>query len=496
MKQSFRCELLTDIILNQKAATKGNQESLDFIPGSNFLGISASSLYKTLNEMESLNTFHTGKVRFGDAHPVISGMRCLRIPTSVLHPKATSSPLYIHHHIEDPTVYLKEQLKTSRKGFYVFDNKTITEYKTKRRFSIKSGYDYEQRRSKDEEMFGYQSLVKGSIYQFDITIDDDISLELYETIIKSLVGDKRLGRSKSAEYGMVKIETISSTSEIKSSIETDVENGSYLLSIYAEGRLIFLDEYGLPSFTPTAADFGYADGSIVWEKSQIRTFQYAPWNYKRQSRETDRCGIEKGSVIVIEVPNKPKSHPLFVGYYQNEGFGKILINPEFLDCSPASNRGEALYSFNQDTIENGSNTLLKNLNELDSKLQEDPLLIYLYKSKIMEAKTQEAYKSVNAFVRDHQGRFKESSFASQWGAIREIATRHKIKADIKRELFTKMKDDKPIAYLTHGVAKVKWEDKKRLEVFKTFFDELDEDIAQQTIINLASEMAKSAGNKI
>lgn len=37
----FKCKLLSDVILNQRAATEGNQESLAFIPGNCFLGIVA-----------------------------------------------------------------------------------------------------------------------------------------------------------------------------------------------------------------------------------------------------------------------------------------------------------------------------------------------------------------------------------------------------------------------------------------------------------------------
>ena len=38
----FECKLLSDVILNQSAATDGNNSTLDFIPGNSFLGIVAS----------------------------------------------------------------------------------------------------------------------------------------------------------------------------------------------------------------------------------------------------------------------------------------------------------------------------------------------------------------------------------------------------------------------------------------------------------------------
>ena len=44
----FKCTLLSDIILSQNSSTKGNQYSLDFIPGNNFLGIVAAFIYNNV----------------------------------------------------------------------------------------------------------------------------------------------------------------------------------------------------------------------------------------------------------------------------------------------------------------------------------------------------------------------------------------------------------------------------------------------------------------
>ena len=76
----FQCTLLTDVILNQKSASEGAQSTLDFIPGSNFLGIVASSLYNKPSK-ENFDIFHSGRVRFGDAHLADCGNnRSLHIP--------------------------------------------------------------------------------------------------------------------------------------------------------------------------------------------------------------------------------------------------------------------------------------------------------------------------------------------------------------------------------------------------------------------------------
>ena len=111
------------------------------------------------------------------------------------------------------------------------------------------------------------------------------------------------------------------------------------------------------------------------------------------------------------------------------------------------------------------------------------------------------YENVNDFTKEHKGKFTGDSFASQWGAIRSIAMRCKSYEDIKEELLDKREEtkdgkDKPIAYLTHGVAKDKWNKRKRIKVLEDFLQNIyDErknygDITSKALVNLASEMAK------
>ena len=91
-KIQFRCELLSDIVLNDSSATKGKRRSLDFIPGNNFLGIVAAQLYEETDEAAWL-IFHSGHVRFGDAHPSANGTRGLRIPAAFFYPKLKTAAM-------------------------------------------------------------------------------------------------------------------------------------------------------------------------------------------------------------------------------------------------------------------------------------------------------------------------------------------------------------------------------------------------------------------
>jgi hypothetical protein len=511
----FKCTLLTDIVLNQKAATEGNQKSLDFIPGSNFLGIAAGALYNNVTPAESLTLFHSGNVRFGDAHPEKEGKRTLRIPASMYKPKLDNKDgLYIHHQVKDTNdrEYLDFQPKQCRTGFYLIDvdavPKVMAEVKVDKSFAIKSAYDRDKRRSEDEKMFGYESLRPGSTWLFEVTMDDDTYAEQITSALTT--GEKRIGRSRTAQYGLVKIDPVKPEKPDAAKIEPqksrrplkeDDKNFHYML-IYADSRLIFLDKYGLPTFQPDPKeDLGIDGGEIIWKYSQIRTFQYAPWNFKRQARDADRCGIEKGSVLYVKVPSETEiSSERFVGAYQNEGFGKILINPDFLNVDPELKNGLALYKVIPEVKKP----------DPDKTPSTDPLFVYLEKQKAKAKvyKGQKIFEKVNKFVTDYRDKYTKESFASQWGTIRSIAVQYKTRKDILIQIFgtdqpgrfgdkndeLKIKDFQN-GYVNHGVAAEKWSDNDKRNDFKTFIEQFDEIDFQSAIVNLSAEMAKTARRK-
>ena len=65
--QHFNIQLKQPLIVSQQAATAGQHQSLDYIPGSAILGMVASQLYAQLTPEEALQVFHSGAVRFSDA---------------------------------------------------------------------------------------------------------------------------------------------------------------------------------------------------------------------------------------------------------------------------------------------------------------------------------------------------------------------------------------------------------------------------------------------
>ncbi len=258
----------------------------------------------------------------------------------------------------------------------------------------------------------------------------------------------------------------------------------------------------MPTFSPTAAQLGLDGGEIVWAESEIRTFCYAPWNFKRQCFDTDRCGIEKGSVFVVKFDSKDKLPEAFVsryvGSYRNEGFGRVIYNPAFLEAYPD---GKAKYSLDNDwkakansapgdKQADGGKQAPGDKQADGGKLSggakgySSVLVEYLKERKANE---RDIYKAVNEWIVANQSRFKGDSFASQWGTIRSLATSITDFEALKKALY-----DGKDGYLTHGVAKEKWADRGRLEAFKEFVEgfKREPEFARHAIVNLAAEMAK------
>ena len=475
----FKCTLLTDVILNVKSASEGANSTLDFIPGNCFLGIVAGELYERVTPSEAMRLFHDGHVRFGDAHPTMDNIRGLRIPASFYYAKGYDiyDNCYIHHFITNSDkIYAsngaKTQLKQSRTGFYRMDALTGVEITTKKSFALKSAYDIEERRSKEGAIYGYEYLSKGLQLLFTVETDYD---DLADKIAGALLGERRIGRSRTAQYGMVRIEKCE---------YSDVESyeDSSMLVVYADSRLIFLDENGQPTYRPTVEHLlgKGARGEISWKDCQIRTFQYSPWNYKRQCYDTDRCGIEKGSVIVINGVDKAYKGACYCGCYQNEGFGNVIFNPIFMQAGGDNGLAKCRFVKHNTAKEV---VVSDNDGHRVKATSTSPLFKYLFNQARQKEKNNAVYKNVNEWEGAKLFVGKES-FASQWGAIRSIALQYKDNDKIEQAVKE---------YINHGVKAENWYG-SRAKVLEKFMRDNKASL-WAAIINLASEMAKKSSKR-
>jgi hypothetical protein len=486
----FKCTLISDVVLNSKLATEGNMTTLDFIPGSNFLGIAAKHLYGKVPNEEAFKLFHSGDVKFGDGKIATRQHEITyAVPFSFFQDKLKSKldqdPVYLHHLItkENHPKDEKEtplQLQQSRSGYISAKGNFVKEIPKK--FSLKSAYDRDSRTSKTGNMFGFEALQAGESFVFSIQSQSE---NLLEKVEKAILGAQSLGKSKTAEFGQVFIEKLPPPEEIKS-FDT---NGEFVL-VYAESNLCFFDAFGQPTFQPAVRDLGLEIGEIDWAKSQVRIYSYSPWNGQRKTTSTQRHCILKGSVFYVKEATFSNSSG-YVGNYQAEGLGKVLYNPVFLKGKGNSTEIDLKITLDKtgsDPFKTG--TLVTPLsNFLNRKRLE---------SQVELRTSQEVQKYVDQEVLNTSKSLKSVS-ASQWGNIRSIASRAK---DIK-ELKDKLYEGKD-AYLTHGVAFEKcWGENggMRLSNFKTVISKVENsEVSDKNevkadlrifIAKFASEMAKT-----
>ncbi|MDO9154292.1 MAG: hypothetical protein Q7U47_11450 [Paludibacter sp.] len=474
----YKVTLLSDVVLNSNLATEGNMSTLDYIPGSNFLGIVASKLYKDTNE-EMYSIFHSGKVRFGDANISENNLESYTLPgmfyTDKLKNDLTKDSIYLDYLLDHKNPPIDEQgkrlqLKQVRGGYFLSDYTLIKEIK--KSFAIKSAQDRKTRTSTDGAMFGFESINKGLEFIFSVQFDDE---SLIDSVSKNLIGQHRLGKSKNAEFGQISIEKMEKQTVFSVTFEL-LET----VLVYAKSNLCFTDVNGMPTFQPTAQQLGLEKGEVDYSHSQIRTHIYSPWNFKRNTNNSQRNCITKGSVFVVRGANKGIDCSV-VGLHQAEGLGQVIYNPIFLEG-------------NDDAI---STIKFKEYTESeDSKIAEtkasNSVLINFLAKKLQEKKIEKdisdaVHKMVYLDTPDIKKLKKISS--SQWGGIRAYATKTIDILELENQLF-----DKKNGYLTHGIADEKYWGTNRganLTAFKKIFDDHKKH-GTPFIAKFAAEMAKES----
>jgi hypothetical protein len=488
-KRYYICTLLSDVVLNSSLATEGNMTSLDYIPGSNFLGIVANKLYKKLDREKALSLFHNGEVKFGDATISKENLLSYSVPFSFfmdkLDNKIEKDPVYLHHLIEKENRPKREgtkitaQLKQIRSGYLLSDFHFIKE--VKKSFSLKSAQERETRNSKDGAMFGFDAMQKGQqfIFSIDYTNWDDIAL-----VENAMIGTQRLGKSKNAEFGQVEIEKI----EIKESPKS-FQSSDYVL-VYAKSNLYLTDEEtGYPTLQPSVEQLGLSGGAIDWEKSQVRSFTYSPWNGQRKTSSTQRHCIAKGSVFFVKNTVQPMQAETTIGGFQAEGLGQVMYNPFFLESEGLE-------------IKNKLTKLSENKEDKYKQTKEptSTLALFLDRKKSEKERELAISEKVIECVNKECSNLKDIK-ASQWGGIRKFASKTKEVDDLHKLLFghrieeKETEETKKLGYLTHGVAFDKqWSKGNRIETLR---DILKENKTEGTVFiaKFAAEMAKKKQRK-
>ena len=443
----FEITFKSPIILQASSNTQGKMSSLDFIPGSAFLGMVASR-YSDFSD--PFKIFHSGAVKFCDAAPIKDGKEFFKIPLSYFHEKLDGSKIYNHHLLSREESEKFTQLKQMRSG-YINDEKE--KLSLKYQYSQKSAYDKERRRSMDSQMYGYEAFMAGMKWRFSVKFDANVSKDDINRAKETLERSTRLGKSKSAEYGAVEIKFIGeNTDEIQSF--TPPEGYTF---VYAKSRLALVDENGNPSYDVKYILPNLDDDKVKYEKTQIRISNFTPYNGARSTKDYERACINKGSVIALKNLSAEQIAALKngVGAYLSEGFGEVLINPWFLNGGDAKNNPIEF----QKEAETEHSTK-------EIPIQSD-LAKFLKQKQTTKDQALEIAERVADFIKSHKDKFSKIS-KSQWGAIRsicrDVATNDSVLDDKEAKISnqtTEEKDeniaDQVSKFIRNGVRKANWD---------------------------------------
>ncbi len=315
----LRIRLETDVIMSASSATVGGHHTLQRLTGRSLLGACAAVEYGA----RGFDVFHSGKVRFGDAFPESDGEVALPVPLSLYRAKTgpASDPRWNLAVAERPRGI---QLEQERDGHIRADGHRQA---VPRSYTMRTAVE-DHGAARAGFLFGIESIAAGATFRATVSADTD---DLLQEVEKRLVNrHHRLGRSRSAEFGLVRIERCDDTPWL--TVEGVVDE----VRIWCLSDIALRDAAtGVPRLLPTPDDFGIA-GEWRSDRSFIRFNRLTPFNTHRRSHDMERQLIAAGSVIVFRAPGTDLGAlrdrlASGVGDYQVEGCGRVLVQPLLLE---------------------------------------------------------------------------------------------------------------------------------------------------------------------
>lgn len=461
----YRCTLLKPVVLLADPRTETVSGSLDFIPGSVFRGMVAPELYKmeagAQVDQQTLDIFHNGQVQFGDAHLVQEGVRTYHMPAVYERGKDDdTNTLYLKTNAGNPP-----NLKQVKTGYITLRSaQKVIRYEVQTGLRIKSARDAATGSAKEGQLFMYEFLKAGQVFEFEVRAADQA---YFSKVEDALLGRRYVGKSRSAEFGVVSIEKIGQGTAIQKAVAVQVPEDGRLM-IYAESHWCVLDQYDQFTWTPALQHFGLekTNGRIDWYDSQLWQGRVSVWNGHRKTRDPERLLIKKGSVLVVTglTPGEQLTLPPTVGYFLSEGYGRVLYNPEFL----------MLDKQQPATLYNGEATRVP-------EVQVDPvpgeqsagLMTHLKASKRWEDEETLIDQAVNRFKKEGQYAGMRAISASQWGAIYGVTRRVTSYAALVESLFAERNRESARhdgGLLRRGTMAPVWEMGNRIDLLKDFLE--------------------------
>lgn len=345
MQATFEIILEQPVILSQQAASAGAHQSLDYIPGSTLLGLAASRLYANLDTDSAWLLFHSGRARFQDALPLHQGETGHPVPLCWHSWKGESARdgdrldsrrLFNPAHPDFANEPGRQPVQL-RSGYVTSSGLLIEPLQQQ---TLKTAIDRSSGMAAESQLFGYEALSPGQCFRFDLQADDDLPTDLWQQLVQAISGPARLGRSRSAQFGQVRISL-----QADGALSSPACAGNHL-TLWLLSDLL-LEDQGQPCLRPDAQLLGLPTGS-QWlaEHSFLRSRRYSPYNAYRRSYDAERQVICRGSVLRYALPRGLRADELHelecgLGLQIESGLGRAWVNPPLLSgAQPAFAAGK------------------------------------------------------------------------------------------------------------------------------------------------------------
>lgn len=355
---------LDPLVITDGSAEGMGHRTLHYIPGNMLLGAGAAA-WKRAHKGEDPDAnaefkalFLNGKVSWGNACPSLGGKPSVPVPLSftmlknhkglpvegmsqaaledclILNNAAPHIPEDLHLSARVKRLWPKKKLGTVKskklsQDFMLADSCQAVEVDEIFTMHVAIG---ENRTAADGQLYGYQALRSGIEFISEIICED----ELEQSVLKLLeqVKTLRAGHSRAAGYGELAVIQISSAA-LDFNKDVKVERGE--LRLYFKSPYMPVHRWENP-FDSLDNEF---DQLPVKATIDDKTFfgayrQVAGFNGLWQLPRRTRTVLKEGSVVVVQIhTSDPDAFlaalPPALGGQVQEGYGRYLINPPFLE---------------------------------------------------------------------------------------------------------------------------------------------------------------------
>lgn len=350
----LKLEAMQPLVITDGTTEGQTHKTLEYIPGNMLLGALASAWKRnnpnvTPDDSDEFNNlFLNSKVKWGHAFPLAGDEQTVPVPLcyqklknygglpSVGAQNADKSHVLNLSSIElNSDTTLKDLILRDKKEWNLSDNEAIKLKKLDLGFmtqekkcqpNILQTWNMhvaigKGRTAADGQLFGFSALGKGTKFISEIYCDDACEQSL-KALLNS-ISNLHIGHSRSAGYGKVATKVLSCEDVVSQKVESNTAK-LFLLSGYISKR-----SWELPLNNLEKELQKYFENAKISKLyclyDNLNGFNNL-WALPRKARQM----LVQGSVIEIAFDKVVSQLPKAIGGYINEGYGRILVNPEFL----------------------------------------------------------------------------------------------------------------------------------------------------------------------